>query len=65
MRPRSPQVVQDVVAVAPGILEGVGQDREAVEGAVLVAAFCESNDSSRPPGGVNRDGPEGIAEDVP
>ena len=65
MRPGATAMSKDIGCITTGILQGVGQDREAVEGAVLVAAFCESNDSSGPPGGVNRDGPEGIAEDVP
>src|SRR5262245_46228071 len=38
VRPRPAAVVEDVVAVAPSVLECVGQNGHAVEGALLVDA---------------------------
>jgi hypothetical protein len=34
-------VVQDVVVIAPGVLKGVGQDRESVKGPFIVDARCK------------------------
>jgi hypothetical protein len=37
-------MVKDVFLFAPDLLKGVGQDREAVEGAVGVDAFGKGDD---------------------
>jgi hypothetical protein len=57
-------VGEDVRVVAAGVFEGIGQDRHAVEGTVVVDAASERDDGGREPGGIDGDGPEGIAEDV-
>jgi hypothetical protein len=57
-------VVEDVGAIAPGILQRVGEDWQRVEGAIRVNAFGERNDSGPAPRGVGGHGPEGVAEDV-
>lgn len=49
-------MVQHVVGVASGIHQHVGEDRQAVEGAVLVDAFRESNDGGRESRGFDGDG---------
>ena len=64
MRPRSPAVVEDIGILAPGILEGISEDREAVEGTLGVDTFGEGNDGRGEPGGVEGDGAEGVAEDI-
>jgi hypothetical protein len=56
------EMVQDFVAVAPGILEGVGQDRKVVEGFLIVDASGKGEGGGSAPGGVEGDRAEG--EDV-
>jgi hypothetical protein len=43
-------VVQDVGVVAAGVFEGVGKDRQAVEGAVGVDRLGQSNNVAGQPG---------------
>ena len=59
VRPVGSAVAQDVVVVASGILQGVGEDRESVKGMVGVDAFGEAENSGGEPRGVNDDGAEG------
>jgi hypothetical protein len=58
-------VVEHVGVVAPGVLEGVGQDRQPVEGTVGVDAFGEGEDGGREPRRIDGHGPEGVPEDIP
>jgi hypothetical protein len=55
MLTRLPTVSQDVLIRAAGILQGVGQDRQAVEGAVVVDGLGEGNDAWSKPARINRD----------
>ena len=64
MRPRSPAVIEDVGVLAPGILESVGEDREAVEGPIGVDAFGEGENGGREPGEIEGDAVERVADDV-
>ncbi len=57
-------VGQDVFVLASRVLEGVGQDRQSVEGTLLVDALGEQSDGGCEPGRVERDRTERIAEDV-
>ena len=61
---RPAAVVQDVGVVAAGVFEGVGEDRQAVEGAVVVDGLGKGGDVRCSPGGMERDGAERVAEDV-
>ena len=56
---------EDVVVVATGILKGVGQDRQTVEGTVLVNPFGKCDGGGRKPGRIDGHGAEGVAADVP
>src|SRR4051794_13148993 len=58
-------VVQDAGVVAARVLQGVGQDGQVVEATVLVDGIGEGRDGGRPPGGIEGDGAEGVADDVP
>jgi hypothetical protein len=61
--PRS-AVVQDILAVAPSVLKGVGQDRHPVKGTVGVDASGKRKHGRREPRGVYGGGPERISEDT-
>ena len=56
MRPALVAVGEDVGVVAPGILQRIGQDRQAVEGTVGVDAPGELDDRGGEPGGVEDGG---------
>ena len=67
MRSRSPAVVEDVRIGAAGLLQGVRQDRQAVEGTILVDRRCEPHDGAVPgaqPARVNPGRAEGVPEDL-
>src|SRR6266508_248415 len=57
-------VGKDVLVRAAGVLKGVGEDRHAVEGALLVDAASQREHVGGQPCGVERDGAEGVPEDV-
>jgi hypothetical protein len=59
MFPRLSAVIQDVLVGAAGIFEGVGQDRQAVEDAVVVDGLGKTGDRGREPGMVECDRAEG------
>ena len=65
MFPTAAAMSQNVGIGAAGIFQGIGQDRQAVEGAVGVYGLGETGDGAREPGGVKGDGPERVAEDTP
>src|SRR5204862_185017 len=52
-------------AGATGFFQGVGQDREVVKTAFVVDRLGDGDRRGRSPGGVPRDGVEGIPKDVP
>jgi hypothetical protein len=58
-------VVEDFPARTPCLLQGVGQDRELVEGPVVVEGLGELEDGGCPPGRVEVYRAEGVADDVP
>jgi hypothetical protein len=64
MRAWAPAVVKDFPARTPRLLQGVGQDRQLVEGPVVVDGLGEVEDGGRSPGRVEGHGAEGVAEDV-
>src|SRR5262249_38513544 len=57
-------VVKDIPARTPSLLKGVGQDRQLVEGPVVVDGLGEVEDGGRSPGRIEDDRAEGVAEDV-
>ena len=61
---RHPAVEQDICVRAAGFFEGVREDRQAVEGAILVDRGGNGLDGRREPCGIGGDGSEGIAENV-
>src|SRR4051812_20617851 len=68
VRPRRAQVREDGVVGEAGVFEGVGEDRQAVEGAIGVDAFGELWDDAIIPGSpriVERENAEWVAEDAP
>src|SRR3954453_19497516 len=64
VRPRLSAVAQHLGMSATGSFQAVGQGREAVEGAIIVDSLSEPHDGRRQPGWIERDGAEGIADDV-
>src|SRR5262249_41104735 len=55
----TPAMGQDVLVPAAGILQGIGQDRQSVEGPVVVDGLGQTPDGSvipRQPAGLNPDG---------
>ena len=46
-------MAQDVIVVAARVLERVGQDGKAVEGAVVIDALGEGDDRGGAPGGID------------
>src|SRR5262249_18697654 len=56
---------QDISLRAARLLKRIGQDRHAIEGAVFVDALSEGGDVRCSPGGVDREGAEGVAEHLP
>src|SRR4051794_6024168 len=67
VRPLAPAVIQDVSVVAAGVDQRVGQDRHAVEGAVLIDPASELDDEAVVPGEPARsdgDRAERVAGDV-
>ena len=57
-------VVEDIVVVAFGVLQRVGQDRQPLEGAVIVDAPCDSDGDLGAPGGFEGDRAKRVAEDL-
>jgi len=57
-------VVEDIGIGAASVFEGVGEDGEAVEGAVSVDGIGEALDGRRFPSQVEGDRSEGVADDV-
>src|SRR5262245_47278682 len=58
-------VVEQVAAIAAGLFEGVGEDRQAVEGALLVYRTRQRPHVGSAPGRVERGRAERVAEDIP
>ena len=54
-------VGQYLFVLATGVLEGVGEDRQAVERPLLVDARCEVRDGGREPRGGAGDGTKRVA----
>ena len=66
VRPRPPQVVQDVLVVTIGVHQGVGQDRQIVEAALGVDGLGHPSDRRIVPGepvGIDWNGAEGRRPD--
>jgi hypothetical protein len=59
MLTRLAAVFEDVGVLAPGVLQSVSEDRQAVERMLLVDAYGKRDDCRREPRRVNRDGAEG------
>ena len=57
-------MLKDRRILAPSFFEGVGQYRQVFKPAVVVDASGHQHDGPRPPGWVEGDGAEGVAEDV-
>lgn len=53
-------VVQDVGVVATGVLQGIGQNGQAVEVAFVINGGGERNDGGSEPGGVGDQGRKGL-----
>jgi hypothetical protein len=67
MRPFTATVVENVLIVAPGVLQGVGKDRQAVEGTVVVDGLGDPANCAVVPGEpcrVSSEGPEWVAENT-
>jgi hypothetical protein len=56
-------VLQDLLII-PRVLECVSKNGHAVEGTLFVDAGGEGEDGGSTSGGVERDGAEGVSEDV-
>src|SRR5438105_1908774 len=61
---RAAAVAQDALVGAAGLLQGVGQERQPLEGPLLVKRPRQSKDVGRAPGRVDGDGIERVAEDL-
>src|SRR5262249_22037076 len=59
-----PAVAQNIRAEAARVFEGIRQDRQSVEGPILVDGLGEGDHVGRDPAGVDADRVEGVAEDV-
>jgi hypothetical protein len=64
VRALPPAVAEDLLVSAPGVHQGVGQDRQAVEGSVLVDGAGEVEDIGRAPTRVKSPSAERVAEDA-
>jgi len=64
MRPAAAAMVDDLFVIATGVHQGIRKDRHAVEGAVFVDGLGDFDDVGREPARIERDGAEGVAEDV-
>jgi hypothetical protein len=64
MRPVAPAVPDNLLIVAPGVHQGVGQQPESVKGPVLVDAAGQADGVGRLPPRADGDGAERVAEDV-
>src|SRR5262249_46391526 len=64
MRPVAAAVMRDVVVIAAGIHQSVGEDRHALEGVLLVDGVGQIDDRGCKPARIERDGAEGVAEDT-
>ena len=67
MDSRLTAVVQDVSFAASGVFQSIGQDRKSVECSLLVDGLSKFHVRSVIPlkdGGVQGNGPEGVAEDA-
>jgi hypothetical protein len=58
-------VVENVFVVAPGILEGVGEDGHAREVVVIVHLVCEGLDQVRTPFGKESDRAKRVSQHLP
>ncbi|WP_157469202.1 hypothetical protein [Gemmata sp. SH-PL17] len=59
-----PAVIEDVIVITTGVLEGVGQDRHQVKGTILVNAFGKGANDRGKPRRFECDRTKGVAEDV-
>jgi hypothetical protein len=57
-------VIQNILVVATGILEGIGKDRHTFKGFLSEDATGKGKDAGRKPRGDDSDGAEGVAEDA-
>src|SRR5262249_31237750 len=58
-------VGEDVLALAPGVLEGIRENRHGGEVSALVHLAGDRKDGGREPRGLNGHRAEGVAENVP
>jgi hypothetical protein len=58
-------MAQDFIVVAACVVQGVGQGGHSVERSVVIVRLGELDHGGRQPSGVESDGAEGAAEDVP
>src|SRR5262249_20079346 len=70
VRPRPPEVREDVPVLTTGVLQGIGQhgkpgtvQQAGGEEPMTAGRLCEAPHGRRPPGGGKGDGAEGVAED--
>jgi hypothetical protein len=57
-------MIQDVGIGAAGVLQGVGEDGESVEGTIVIDRLGETDDGRGKPTKINEDRPERVAEEV-
>jgi hypothetical protein len=65
MLPRPAAMVQDYLVGAACLFQSIGQDRQAVDGTLLLDPFGKRNYRRRPPGAGEGNGPERVAEEIP
>jgi hypothetical protein len=58
-------VRKDLLAIATGVFKGVSKNGHLVIGSFVVDALCEGKDSGCEPRGIEADGMEGVAKDIP
>jgi hypothetical protein len=54
----TPTMSKDLLVCAAGVFQGVGEDRQALEGAVVVNGLSKGRDRGSEPGRVERPGRE-------
>ena len=64
MRPRSLAVLDDLVAIAAGVHQGVGEDWHVLESALIVNGARQVENGGRLPARIERHGAEGIANNL-
>lgn len=64
VRPQSAAMIEDRRIIAAGVHEGIGEDRHAVEGTVLVDAARDPDGVRGSPARVEGNGSEGVREEV-